>query len=56
MVSCGFATEGVCARGGGLMLRKQITKSVKRAEHTKPGPKGFQKGPLSCRQENRLWT
>ena len=51
MLSWGFATgEGVCA--GGLMLRKRITNRAKGAEK----PKRFQKGPLSCRRENQLWT
>ena len=35
MLSWGFATEGLCVRGGGLMLRKQITNRVKGAEKTK---------------------
>ena len=38
MLSWGFVTEGVCARGG-LMLRKQITKRVKGAEKNKRASK-----------------
>ena len=39
MLSGGFATEGVCVRGG-LMLRDQTTNRVKGAEQTKRISKG----------------